>query len=180
MSDSAESDQDSSAADKTRIGDAERQAVIMRLSEAHALGQLDVEEFDERTSAADQAKTVSDLAPLTSDLPGGSSYATKSSSAVRAVSPQTTAADSTANRDRHADKHELKRRAQQGDEAAQRKVAMGALGTWIFVSVITTVIWLATNLSGGDNFHNGFWPIWPMIGLGIPLVASVIRWKIKD
>ncbi|PRZ44153.1 uncharacterized protein DUF1707 [Antricoccus suffuscus] len=52
-----------------RIGDAEREIVIGRLSLAHSLGQLDADEYAERNEAAVNAKTRNDLADLTSDLP---------------------------------------------------------------------------------------------------------------
>jgi len=39
------------------------------------------------------------------------------------------------------------------------------LGVTVFVSVVTVVIWLAT---GADYF----WPMWPMLGMGIALLAS--------
>lgn len=52
-----------------RIGDAEREIAIGRLSLAHSLGQLDVDEYAERNEAAVNAKTRDDLAALTVDLP---------------------------------------------------------------------------------------------------------------
>ncbi len=155
--------------DRTRIGDAERESVIMRLSEAHALGQLDVEEFNERTATASAAKTAGDLAPLLADLPGDQALTTPSHT------PKPARSSDGAHADRLVDREELRRRADNGDEAAQRRVAMAALSTWLVVAFITTAVWLATGF-GGDG---GFWPIWPMIGLGIPLAAALARWKIK-
>ena len=52
-----------------RAGDRDRDAVVQRLQEAFAEGQLDDEEFDERTRAALTARLSSDLAVLTQDLP---------------------------------------------------------------------------------------------------------------
>lgn len=58
------------AADSSvRVGDAERQQTVDTLAKAHGLGQLDLSEFDERSSKAWSAKTVADLAGLTVDLP---------------------------------------------------------------------------------------------------------------
>lgn len=54
---------------ETRVGDAERQQVVDSLVRAHSLGQLDLTEFDERSSKAWNAKTQRDLAGLTADLP---------------------------------------------------------------------------------------------------------------
>lgn len=53
-----------------RASDAEREVVIERLSRALGQGRLSIEEFDERVSAAQEARTRDELADLTSDLPG--------------------------------------------------------------------------------------------------------------
>ena len=55
-----------------RIGHAERQKAADDLAEHFAAGRLEQSEFEERTGAAWQAKTVAELTPLFFDLPGGS------------------------------------------------------------------------------------------------------------
>jgi Domain of unknown function (DUF1707) len=52
-----------------RAGDADRQRVADRLRRAHDEGRLDLEEFDERVTAAYAARTFGDLEALTTDLP---------------------------------------------------------------------------------------------------------------
>jgi hypothetical protein len=52
-----------------RIGDAERDRAAEYLREHMSVGRLTQEEFDERVTAALQAKTAADLDPLFSDLP---------------------------------------------------------------------------------------------------------------
>jgi len=52
-----------------RIGDAERDQATQFLQDHHAQGRLDPAEFDERMSAALQAKTQADLDRLFTDLP---------------------------------------------------------------------------------------------------------------
>lgn len=52
-----------------RVGDADRQAVAEQLISAHGLGQLDADEMTDRLEAAHTAKTRSDLAAITIDLP---------------------------------------------------------------------------------------------------------------
>jgi hypothetical protein len=52
-----------------RIGDKERDAAVAALGEHFAAGRITQEEFDERSSAAWQARTASQLAPLFADLP---------------------------------------------------------------------------------------------------------------
>lgn len=37
---------------------------------------------------------------------------------------------------------------------------------WLGISALTTVIWVATGA------HRYFWPIWPMLGVGIGVVAQ--------
>jgi hypothetical protein len=51
-----------------RLGDAERDEAIARLSEHYAAGRLDKDEFDERSDAVWTAKTQGDLRPVFADL----------------------------------------------------------------------------------------------------------------
>lgn len=53
-----------------RIGDAERQQTADQIARAHALGQLEVDEFHERIEKAHSARTQDDLNVLLLDLPG--------------------------------------------------------------------------------------------------------------
>jgi Domain of unknown function (DUF1707) len=52
-----------------RAGDSDRQRVAERLRRAHDEGRLDLDEFDERVTAAWAARTYGDLDALTTDLP---------------------------------------------------------------------------------------------------------------
>jgi Domain of unknown function (DUF1707) len=52
-----------------RASDAERGAVVQQLQVALAEGRITVDEFTERSAAAQAARTHADLAPLTRDLP---------------------------------------------------------------------------------------------------------------
>lgn len=52
-----------------RAGDADRERVAGRLRRAHDEGRLDLDEFDERVTAAWAARTFADLDELTADLP---------------------------------------------------------------------------------------------------------------
>ena len=52
-----------------RIGDAERDRAADYLREHMSVGRLSQEEFDERVTAALQARTSADLEPLFNDLP---------------------------------------------------------------------------------------------------------------
>ncbi|MFI0484797.1 DUF1707 domain-containing protein [Actinomadura sp. 9N215] len=55
--------------DEIRIGDAERDAVMLALHDHFAAGRLDAGELDERLDAVLSAKTRGDLRPLVRDLP---------------------------------------------------------------------------------------------------------------
>lgn len=57
------------ARDEMRIGDAERDAVMVALHDHFAAGRLDRGELDERMDAVLSAKTRGDLRPLVRDLP---------------------------------------------------------------------------------------------------------------
>ncbi len=52
-----------------RIGDVDRDEAVEALQEHHALGRLDVAEFEDRMSKALEAKYASELVPLFVDLP---------------------------------------------------------------------------------------------------------------
>jgi hypothetical protein len=52
-----------------RASDADRECVVTILRESFAEGRLDLDEFDDRTSAAYAARTWGDLLDLTADLP---------------------------------------------------------------------------------------------------------------
>ena len=55
--------------DPIRASDADREVVVASLRDAYTAGRLDIDEFDERTSAAYSARTWGDLRTLTEDLP---------------------------------------------------------------------------------------------------------------
>jgi Domain of unknown function (DUF1707) len=53
-----------------RASDDDRDIVLQALERHLAAGRLSLDEFDQRSTAALTAVTLTDLAPLTSDLPG--------------------------------------------------------------------------------------------------------------
>lgn len=73
-----------------RIGDAERDRATEYLREHMSVGRLTQDEFDERITAALQARTSADLEPLFGDLPAprpGNEVATTSGTAWPAYPP---------------------------------------------------------------------------------------------
>jgi hypothetical protein len=61
-----------------RVSDAERDAVVERLSAATGDGRLTLEEFSQRMELATTARTRADLEPLTADLPADAAPAVTS------------------------------------------------------------------------------------------------------
>lgn len=54
-----------------------------------------------------------------------------------------------------------------------------AVRAWLGLAVLFNVIWLAASLGGG--FHlDYYWPIWPMLGTGIPLILAWINGSTPD
>ncbi|AZZ54491.1 2TM domain-containing protein [Rathayibacter iranicus] len=51
-------------------------------------------------------------------------------------------------------------------EVKRRRTFLGSVGGWASVSAITTTVWVAT---GADGY---FWPIWPIVGIGIGVVSQ--------
>lgn len=56
---------------QVRIGTAEREQALTALTEHHAAGRLDADEFEDRRGRANDAITRGDLTALFVDLPGG-------------------------------------------------------------------------------------------------------------
>jgi hypothetical protein len=64
-------DASGSASDALLASDAERDAVVARLSTACGEGRLSLDEFVERSERVQLARTRGDLSALVADLPGG-------------------------------------------------------------------------------------------------------------
>lgn len=71
-----------------RASDNDRERTVVALRHHAAAGRLTVEELDERSAAAFAARTVGDLAALTTDLPAAAPAAPAAAPApARAVAP---------------------------------------------------------------------------------------------
>jgi hypothetical protein len=127
-----------------RCSDADRENVVAELNRHFSEGRLTLEEFDERSSTAYQARTYADLAGLTADLPPGPLVSTAEQRAVPVPAPQPPV------------------------DPARWQKATHALGSWLSVSLLLTVIWLL----GG---RGDFWPGW-VIGIwGFFVLMHVVR-----
>ena len=128
-----------------RVGDADRERAAAVLSKAFRDGVLRVEEFDQRLSSAYAAATVGDLDDAMRDLPRD--WSDELRSAERA--------------NRRA---ELYRRGWRASFATYRSVMLLLLGIWFLTAL--------DDLAPGGDALPYFWPIWPMLGWGIPLFFS--------
>lgn len=129
--------------DDLRAGDEDRDRTSAALREAYAEGRLTHEEFESRLGDAQQARTFGELARLTSDLPATRPPA---SSPVVPVD----------------------------DERSRRRKGMrAAWASWLGVSVMVNVIWLATWISEGGDAP-GYWPIWVMGPWGAAMLIATL------
>lgn len=137
-----------------RAADADRDVVLRALGEAYAEGRLDAAEFDERSSAVQKARTLGELPAFLADLVPPPNIAPHPvvpySAATPAPRPEQVEAEAVA-------KWERSRRE--------------ALTTWVTVSMICWVVWAATSFGGFP------WPLFPMAGTAIPLIAVMIQRK---
>ena len=127
-----------------RLTDADRERAAAVLSQAFRDGVLRVEEFDQRLSATYAATSVGDLDEVMRDLP-------------RDWSEELRASEHTA---RRAERH---RREWQAGFQTYRGVMLLLVAIWFFTS-------LGEFAPGGEEPF--FWPIFPILGWGIPLFLS--------
>jgi len=123
--------------------DADRDVAADALREAYADGRLTRHEYDERSATALGARTIGTFLPLLVDLlPAGQAAAIHDPSA------------------------DLRAKAVQRYERDLHDARNG----WMFVSVVTLVIWGVTSLASGQWLF--FWPVFPIVGVGIGYVST--------
>lgn len=133
-----------------RASDADREAVVERLREAHAEGRLTVEEFTQRVDEAYAARTHGDLAPLTRDLPSASRGHRTGDEATPGRRPSA---------DRRPARHD--RTLPDG---------RGAWGVWAAAVLVNLVVWAVVSLSAQELVY--FWPAWVAGPWGAVLLAG--------
>lgn len=133
-----------------RASDADREAVVERLREAHAEGRLMVDEFTQRVDEAYAARTHGDLAPLTRDLPSPSR------------GPRTGDEATPARRDPGD------RRPARHDRGLPD--GRGAWGVWAAAVLVNVVVWAVVSLSAQELVY--FWPVWVAGPWGAVLLAG--------
>ncbi|WP_176451705.1 DUF1707 SHOCT-like domain-containing protein [Enemella dayhoffiae] len=127
--------------DELRAADRDRDVAREVLAEAYADGQLDHDEYLSRLDRASATTRMSELVPLVGDLSVGPGGA-------RTEQPTAEPARRT------------------GLDNAWMSVG----ASWVFVAIVTNVIWLITSISTGEMLH--YWPVWPMMGVGFGVLAT--------
>ncbi len=138
-----------------RIGDAERDRAADYLREHMSVGRLTQEEFDERVTAALQARTAADLEPLFDDLPApkpGQEVAVAGSAPWPVYQPPA------------------------GQAAAPPPAALAmpsgaSSNMWSMIAGISWVLWVIPNFVFG-------WHLWWLVF--IPIVLSSIAGQQKE
>jgi Domain of unknown function (DUF1707) len=123
-----------------RASDADRDVVQELLTEAFADGRLDREEYDERSAAALQARTLGQLPPLLADLVPDRPLLPRSSSGRVPLAV--------------ASSSDLQKRAEDRWREDRRGAFLGFVGS----AVLTWAIWIAVNWTSWE----GAFP-WPLI-----------------
>ena len=183
--------------DNVRASDADRERIVEQLRGHAADGRLTMDEFEERMSAAYEAKTYGELAELTRDLP-----VELSPGGYRGAGPQ--AAPTTTQTGgpmdisavigaalegrltRHELRHQIRDQVRGQVRIAPHLVravprrgrhaaGLAALtATWASLSVLLTGIWFLTGLTDTNGFGE-FWPIWPIGILGLVTVVRYVK-----
>ncbi len=151
---------------QVRASDADRAVVSDVLSEAYALGQLDVEEFDERTEAAAKVKTLGEVPALIEDLVLADPSEVEPDKLDDAGRAQALAR-------LEADRVPIT--PEQIDVAAQQyyrdRVRRAALGLIAGPGGITLAIWAFTSIARGEFIF--FWPIFAIIPMLLGFFSRV-------
>ena len=153
---------------QVRASDADRAVVTDVLSEAYALGQIDAEEFDERSEIANRLKTLGEVPDLVQDLivaeagevePGDLDDSARTQALARL----------------EADRVPIT--PEQIDAAARKyykdRVRNALLGMFAGPAGITLAIWAFTSFAAGGFIF--FWPIFvilPMLFGAISQIAN--------
>lgn len=130
-----------------RASDADRDVVLRVLGTAYADGRLDADEFDERTTGVQEARTLGELPAYLRDLLPVSEPGTGLVAAAP-LTPEKVEAEAV---------------------ARWRNSRNAALRLWLFVSTICWTVWLLTDPGGYA------WPVYPMLGTAVPLAGTVVQ-----
>lgn len=153
---------------QVRASDADRAVISDVLSEGYALGQLDVEEFDERTEAAAKVKTLGEIPALIEDLVLSDPTEVESGQLDDAGRAQALA---------RLEDDRVPITPEQIDAAAQKyyrdRVRRSLLGAVAGPTGVVLAIWAISSIASGQFIF--FWPIFvilPMLFGGLRRIAN--------
>ncbi|AGF71850.1 DUF1707 SHOCT-like domain-containing protein [Corynebacterium halotolerans] len=153
--------------DHLRLSDSDRIHALQALSTHYTDGRLDDGEFDERTRAATTARTVGELRPLFSDLPGGLPFRAdpEGFQALLPVTPQEPG--------RAVSAHDAELREMQQIRNRGRKVENmdGA------IFGVTLLVFLILQFAVGVNWA---WMVWPSLVVTMSLPRLIYRFSDSD
>ncbi len=130
-----------------RASDTDRDIVLRTLGDAYAEGRLDREEYDERSDAVTQAKTLGELPAVLEDLVPSTAVVPYAAGAL--------------------DTRTVEEQAVARWEKSRRDAFMG----FLIPTVICWVIWAITMYGGFP------WPAFPTIATALPMVGTIVQKK---
>jgi hypothetical protein len=178
-----------------RASDADRERIVEQLRKHAADGRLTMDEFEERMTAAYEAKTYGGLSELTRDLPvdlsagggGGGRGARPGAGAWSGPGRLVDIADAgtggamdwrrNSHELRHQMRNQMRQQARQGAVAGRGRQAVGLAAltaSWASISVLLTGVWLIAGIADGGDFGS-FWPAWPIGIMGLLTLVKGIR-----
>lgn len=151
---------------QVRASDADRAVVTDVLSEAYALGQIDAEEFDERSEAANRLKTLGEVPDLVQDLIIAEAGEVEPGELDDSARAQALA---------RLDADRVPITPEQIDAAAHKyyrdRVRNALLGMFAGPVGVTLTIWAATSLATGRFIF--FWPIFVILPMLFGAISQI-------
>lgn len=151
---------------QVRASDADRAVVTDVLSEAYALGQIDAEEFDERSEAANRLKTLGEVPELVQDLIIAEAGEVEPGELDDSARAQALA---------RLDGDRVPITPEQIDAAAQKyyrdRVRNALLGMFAGPAGITLAIWAFTSFASGGLIF--FWPIFIILPMLFGTISQI-------
>ncbi|MGJ0184000.1 DUF1707 domain-containing protein [Corynebacterium glyciniphilum] len=156
-------------ADKLRLSDNDRIHAMSALGTHFADGRLDEHEFNERSGAVAEARTVGELRPLFTDLPGGLPFDEKGT-AVAVPGQDAAALDGPG--------AELSPRDPEADEVESLRKRGNLVQT---IDGVVLGVTLVTFLVLQFVFHMSYaWIVWPSLAVTLSVPRILLKYSDED
>ena len=160
-----------SSAPPLLIGDADRARAQDRLSRSVGLGELGLEEFDDRLQAVLRARTDVELRRLLVDLPSAAGVLHDPPTAWSApTTPTVPASAQVPVRPTPVSRSSTRARPTPTGRSP-RSGAADAWVRWAALAALLIVVWLAVGIPTGAWYP---WPIWPILGTAVCAVRQTV------